>query len=110
MLLLQPMMFLLLALTLPRNSKALADRHIRLCLCHQRIADILLAPSCPGLEVLLAERPDGHVAWAAHEFGGGGRWLRGDGVDVHFEFFAVGFEGKIVDIVAEGVLDFATDG
>jgi hypothetical protein len=110
MLLLHTVMFLLVALAFPRNSKALPDRHVRLGLCHQGIADILLAPSSPRLVVLLAQWPDGHVAWAAHEFGGCGRWLGGDGVNVHFEFLAVGFEGQVIDVVAEGVLDFAADG
>lgn len=93
MLLLQPVMFLLLTLALPRNSKALPDSHIRLGLGHQRITDILLTPSGPGRVVLLAEGPDGHVTVATHELTGGRSGLGGDGVNVHLELFTVGLEG-----------------
>lgn len=110
MLLLQTMMFFLLTLTLPRNSKALPNRHIRLGLRHQRIANILFTPCSPRLVVLLAERPDGHVAITTHEFAGGRSGLGGDGVNVHFQFFTVGFKGQVIDVVSEGVFDFAANG
>jgi hypothetical protein len=104
------LLLLFYALALPRHGKALANIHVGLCLCHERIADILLAAGLPAVVVLVAKGPDGHVARAAHEFASD-RWrLRGDVVNIHLEFFAKSFERQIVDIVAKGVLDFATNG
>lgn len=104
------LLLILDALALPWDSEALADNHVSLCLGHERIADILFASRHPAAVVLLAEWPDGHVAVAAHVFASN-RWrLRSDVVNVHFQFFTEGFQGQIVNIVAEGVLDFATNG
>lgn len=64
----------------------------------------------PLFIVLIAERPDRHVTLALHKLTRGRRRLRSNSVDVHFEFFAVCFEGQVVDVVAEWVLDFAADG
>lgn len=102
--------FLFFAFTLPCNRKALSDGHIRLGLSHEGIADILLGAALPAIVVLLAEGPNGPVSLAAHVFGGDGRRLRGDVVNVHFELFAVGFERQVVDVVAKGVFDFAANG
>jgi hypothetical protein len=109
-LLLQSMRRLLLVLTRPPHSKALAHIHIRPRLSHQRIANILLRPPSPIAIVLLAQGPNRHITASLHEFAGRGRRLRGDGVNVEFEFFAVGFEGEVVYVVAKGVFDFAANG
>lgn len=66
--LLQRVISLLNPLTLPRHSKALPDRQVRLCLRHQRIRNILLAPHPPILIRRLAKWPKGHIATPAHEF------------------------------------------
>ncbi len=66
---------LLIRLTLSRSNKALPNSHIRLRLRHQRIADILLAPVHPAVIVLVAERPDGHIARSPHELARLGRRL-----------------------------------
>lgn len=104
------MVRLLIPLAPPRHRKALAHRHIRPRLGHQRIPDILLAPSCPALVVLLAERPNGHILSPTHEFacrrGGLGR----NRVDIQLQLFAVRLERQVVDVVAEGVFDFASNG
>jgi len=91
MLLLYRMTVFFIALAFPGNSKALPHRHIRLRLGHQRIPDILLGSAGPGHVVLVAERPDGHVAVAAHKLAGRVCRLGCDGVNVHFELFAIGF-------------------
>lgn len=86
-------MRLLIAFALSRRRETLPHHHISFGLCHQRIPDILLAPMCPVHVALMAQRPDGHIAVSAHELPGGGCGHGSDCVDVHFEFFAVGFEG-----------------
>jgi len=100
---------LLVCLTIPRHSKALPYGHIRLRLRHQRIANILLTPARPALVVLLAERPNRHVTGASHELARRGRRLGSDSIDIQFQLLAVGFEGKIIDVVPEGILNFAAD-
>jgi hypothetical protein len=111
MLLLKRMIRLfIIILALSGNSEALANRHVRFRLRHQRVPDILLTASRPAVVVLLAERPDWHVASPAHELACSWCGLRSNRVNVQFEFFAVGFEWQVVDVVAEGVLDFTTDG
>jgi hypothetical protein len=100
---------LFIRLTLSRHCEAFPDCHVCLGLCQQRIPDVLLASACPALVVPLAQRPDGHVAAAPHELSRSGGGLRGDGVDVELELLAVRFEGKIVNIIAEGVFNLSSD-
>ena len=94
----------------PCCYKALPNGHIRLCLCQQRVADILLAAACPAVEALEAQRPDGHVALAAHVFESNGRGLCSNAVNVHFQLLTEGLERQIVHVVTKGILNFATDG
>lgn len=110
MLWLQRMIILLIRLTQPRRSKALPDLHISFRLGHQRIPNILFAPRHPTRIIFLAKWPHRHIPISTEKLLCNKRRLGSDSVDVHFEFFAKGFEGEIVDIVAEGVLDFAADG
>lgn len=103
------MMFLLI-LAVPWRCEALPDSHIRFGLRHERVADILLAPVRPFGIALVAQRPDWHVALSTHEFERGWRRHGCNSVNVELEFLAEGLEGQIVNVVAEGVLDFATNG
>jgi hypothetical protein len=100
---------LFICLALSRHGEAFPDCHICLGLCQQRITDVLLASACPALVVSLAQRPDGHVAAASHELSRSGGGLRGDGVDVELKLLAVCFEGKVVNIVAEGIFNLSSD-
>jgi hypothetical protein len=104
------MRILLITLTLPWHRKALPDRHIRLRLRHQRIANVLLAPARPGLVVLLTQWPNRHIYTPAHELPRGRGGLGCNSVNNHLEFLTVGLEGQVVDVVAEGIFDFASDG
>ena len=70
----------------------------------------MLAPLAPEVHAAWVEWVHGHIADPLHKVFGLGAGLRHDDVDVHFEFLAVGFEGQIVDVHAEGVFDFTTDG
>ena len=63
---------LIIRLALPCDSKALADRHIRLRLGHQRITNILSAAAHPAVKVASAERADGEISRVAEEL----VWLR----------------------------------
>lgn len=38
-----------------------------------------------------------------------GRWCRCDDVEIGFEFMAEDVEGKIVNVIAERILNFSTD-
>lgn len=101
---------LLLAFIEAIDREALAQAHRALRFGHQGIADILLAAVHPAVEALLAERPHGAVELVAEELLGAGRRVAHEEVDVGFELGAELFEGQIVDVHAEGVLDFASDG
>ena len=93
----------------PCNRETLPDDHVRLGLCKQCVANILLAARSPTVVALEAQRPDGHVAIAAHVFSSDRCRLCGDAIDVHLELLAESLERQIVDVVTEGVLNFATD-
>lgn len=111
MLLLHVMSRLLIDIAVgPRDCETLPDLHVRLGLCQQRVADVLLTACSPAVEALVAQRPDGHVALAGHELSSDGRRLCSNTVDVHLQLLAEGLERQIVDVVTKGVLDFATDG
>jgi hypothetical protein len=92
------------------DDEAVADAHVGLGLGHQGIADVLLRAPHPGVEALLAERVERLVQRVAEELGHLRARVAHDVVDVGLEFLAEGVEREIVDVFAEGVLDFAADG
>lgn len=104
------MVLLILILLGPYLRKATSYPHIRLGLCHERVADVLLAPRHPSIEVLLAQRVQRHVAYAPEEICDLGTGVAHNVVDVCLKFLAEGLKRKIVDVLAKGVFDFTTDG
>lgn len=109
MLLLKASVNLFIGFTRPSSRKALPDRHIRLGLGHQSVSDILLAPIRPLIVILLAEGPNWHILPSPHELTSSGCRLAGDGVNIHLQFFTVGLERQVIDIMAKRILDFATN-
>jgi hypothetical protein len=107
---LQLAVVLLVGVLVAAGDEAVADAHVGLCLGHQRIADVLLCPAHPAVEALLAEGVERLVERAAEELGDLGARVAHHVVDVGLEFLAEGVEREIVDVFAEGVLDFAADG
>jgi hypothetical protein len=92
------------------NRKAVPHLHVRLGLRHQRIADVLPTAAHPSLKALVAQWVDWHVAHILEEFTWLGRRVAHDVVNIALEFFAVGLQRQIVDVIAKGVFDLAADG
>lgn len=101
---------LILDTTRPLRIKAASHHHISRSLRQKRVPNILLIALHPRIPALLTKRPKHEVLAALHELRGIRRRGGSDGIDVVGEFYAVFFEGEIVDVVAEGVFDFAADG
>ena len=91
-------------------GKAAPYPHVRLCLGHECVTNVLLAPRHPSVEVLLAQRVQRHVAGASEEVCDLGTGVAHDVGDICLEFLAEGLKRKIIDILAEGVFDLTANG
>ena len=80
---------------------------VNLRLLRQRLAYLLDAPVRPRLAAKVAERIQKLVVIGVDEGRRRGSRLRHDDVDVLADLTAEGVEREVVDVVAEGVFDFA---
>ena len=96
---------------LPRLSMLaiLHQREMQAGLTRQRIPDLRHALGRPTLTPHLAQRVQQHVIGVHDDLLHAGGGATHDDIHVFTNLLAEGVEGKVVDVVAEGVLDLAAD-